>query len=239
MRGRAVTLVLVLVLCASRAGWAADERGAAVGADVAAFNMQSRTDVSFGATFEYRFTDIVGLEIGATVVPAIRSAFPANQVTLQDSLAPTAIPQIFPGPSYSNPGGRAVLFVNSVRIHIPTTAARIEPYFVAGGGIAMVRRTADLTFPIGFATTPIAVTGTLSPVAAPIPIPVPIPIPPIQTVTQPVTSTTTDLALTLGGGLGVRVTRQVSIDADLRLFRLLGNQDQNVGRFGVAVRYRF
>jgi len=237
MRDRVATAVLVLGV--SRGAWAVDERGAAVGADIAAFNMQSRTDVSFGATFEYRFTDIVGLEIGATVVPTIRAAFPANPVTIQDSLASTAVLQIFPGPSYSNPGGRAVLFVNSVRIHIPTTGPRIDPYFVAGGGIAMVRRSADLTFPIGFATTPIGFTSTISPIVAPIPIPIPIPIPQIRTVTQRVTSSTTDLALTLGGGLGVRVTRQVWIDADLRLFRLLGDQDQNVGRFGAAVRYRF
>jgi hypothetical protein len=237
MKDRVATAVLVLALCVSSGARAADERGAAVGADVAAFNMQSRTDVSFGATFEYRFTDIVGLEIGATVVPTIRSAFPANPATIQDSLASTGILQVFPGPSYSNPGGRAILFVNSVRIHIPTTAARIDPYFVAGGGIAMVRRTADLTFPIAYAPTPISLTGTISPIAAPIPIP--IPIPPIRTLTQHVTSSTTDLALTLGGGLGVRVTRQVSIDADLRLFRLVGNQDQNVGRFAAAVRFRF
>jgi opacity protein-like surface antigen len=222
----------VLLLCVSGTAWAADERGASVGAGIAAFNMQSRTEVSFGAAFEYRFTDIVGLEVGATVVPTIKSAFPANPVTIQDSATPTAFLQIFPGPSYSNPGGRAVLFLDNVRVHIPTTAARIDPYFIAGGGIATVRRSADLTFPIGFATT-------IPPVTAGVPIPIPIPIPQIRTVTQRVTSSTVDLALSLGGGLGVRVTRQVWIDADLRLFRLLGNQDQNVGRFGAGVRYRF
>jgi hypothetical protein len=31
----------------------------------------------------------------------------------------------------------------------------------------------------------------------------------------------------------------MSVDADLRLFRLIGNEDLNVGRFGVGVRYRF
>jgi hypothetical protein len=29
------------------------------------------------------------------------------------------------------------------------------------------------------------------------------------------------------------------IDADLRLIRIMDNDDQNVGRFGVAVGYRF
>src|ERR1700738_593569 len=104
----------VLVLCVSSPVRAADERGASVGASVAAFNMQSRTDISYGATFEYRFTEIVGLEIGATIVPTIRSAFPSGGVTIQDrSPASTAIVQIYPGPSYLNPGGRAVLFVES------------------------------------------------------------------------------------------------------------------------------
>jgi 3-hydroxyacyl-CoA dehydrogenase len=45
--------------------------------------------------------------------------------------------------------------------------------------------------------------------------------------------------MTLGGGLDVRVASQLSIEADLRLFRLMGETDRNVGRFGVGVRYRF
>ena len=32
---------------------------------------------------------------------------------------------------------------------------------------------------------------------------------------------------------------QLSVEADLRLFRLMGETDRNVGRFGVGVRYRF
>ena len=33
--------------------------------------------------------------------------------------------------------------------------------------------------------------------------------------------------------------KRLSIEVDLRLFRLLGYDDTNVGRFGVGVRYRF
>ncbi|MBI4485540.1 MAG: hypothetical protein HY655_05965 [Acidobacteria bacterium] len=54
-----------------------------------------------------------------------------------------------------------------------------------------------------------------------------------------ITSSTVDMALTLGGGLSVRVARQLMVDADLRMFRLLGQDDRNAGRFGVGVRYRF
>jgi hypothetical protein len=47
------------------------------------------------------------------------------------------------------------------------------------------------------------------------------------------------MALTLGGGAGVRVASSLWLDVDLRLFRLLGDDDRNLGRFGVGVRYAF
>ena len=43
-------------------------------------------------------------------------------------------------------------------------------------------------------------------------------------------------ATNISGGLGIRVASLVSVDADLRTFRLLGEQDRNLGRFGVGVR---
>ena len=46
-------------------------------------------------------------------------------------------------------------------------------------------------------------------------------------------------ATNIGGGLGIRVASLVSVDTDLRMFRLLGEQDRNVCRFGVGVRHRF
>jgi hypothetical protein len=41
--------------------------------------------------------------------------------------------------------------------------------------------------------------------------------------------------------VGIKATEHLWIDADLRLIRVLGDrdQDQNVGRFGAAARYRF
>jgi opacity protein-like surface antigen len=120
-----------------------------------------------------------------------------------------------------------VFFTNNVRVSIPTSSTRLQPYFVAGGGIASIRRTADFvyTFPV------------LTP--APLPPGINIPTLPVSTFSDHVTSSSVDLALTLGGGLDVRVASQLSIEADLRLFRLMGDTDRNVGRFGVGVRYRF
>jgi hypothetical protein len=53
----------------------------------------------------------------------------------------------------------------------------------------------------------------------------------LRTIIEPVRSSSIDLALTLGGGLDVRVASQLSIEADLRLFRLMGETDRNMGRF--------
>ena len=220
--------VVVACLIASTASVAsAQESGATVSGSIAATNMESRTAVTVASSFGYRFTRTVGLEIEATYVPSLKSPFPGVTVQnsstiaraeLAGSLAATGL--IFPGPTFTNSSGHLVVLSNDIRIELPTTAPRLTPYFVAGGGVAHVRRRADITYPF-----PLPLAGAM-----------PIPIRPIP---RPVSFTQTDLALTLGGGLNVRVVSRVSVDADLRFFRLLGDEDRNVGRFGAGVRYRF
>jgi opacity protein-like surface antigen len=132
---------------------------------------------------------------------------------------------IFPGPTFLNLGGRIVILTNTARIDIPTTSTRVTPFFSAGGGVANVRRTADFSYQL------------------PVPLPVPLPgtptLPIVRPFIQPITASSTDMALTLGGGAGVRVASSLWLDVDLRLFRLLGDDDRNLGRFGVGVRYAF
>jgi opacity protein-like surface antigen len=219
--------VLTLVfVCTAVSAYAQDTR-ASVSGTVSAANMASHTDPSFAAAFGYRFTDVVGLELEATVVPTLGAPFPG--ATIQGSLlgaaSPVPIAQIFPTPTFSNPGGRAVIFSNNVRVHIPTTAARIVPYFVAGGGVANIRRTADFNFPTPILPVPLEAIG-LTPLR-------------FTTSTQHVSASASQLALTIGGGLGVRAASRLWIDADLRMFRLMGDTDQNLGRFGVGARYTF
>jgi opacity protein-like surface antigen len=229
---RAMCLVVLLASTAS----AADERSAGVGGTVSALNIDSGTALSFSGAFAFRFGRVVGLELDATMAPTLKSPFPNGPVTILDGSRltwATVLPgssaaslQIFPSPMLTNPGGRALIFSNNVRVAIPTTARRLEPFFVAGGGIASVRHTADLVYnPI--LLTPNPPSGII------------LPAPTLRTITQHVTSSEIDLALTLGGGLSVRTTSQLWIDADLRLIRLLGDEDRNVGRFGVGVGYRF
>lgn len=212
---------LLLVLLSTARAAAAQESGATVATSASATNMDSRTELAFSGAFGYRFSRAIGLEIEASWVPRLGSPFPTaggNPVVLQSAPATSLV--VFPGPVYTNPGGRLVILSNNVRVEMPTAMPALTPYFVAGGGIANIRRSADFTFPFP------------SPLATAIPVP-------IRITTERVSSAATYLALTLGGGLAVRVSSHVSVDGDLRLFRLLGDQDRNVGRFGAGVRYRF
>jgi opacity protein-like surface antigen len=217
----AAVIAVGLGLCARPV--AAQESGATVSASAGVTNIASRTELTFAGSAGYRFNRIVGFEIEVTAVPTLKAPFPAGDVTIQNVgiLSGFTSIAIFPGPLYANPNGRALFFTNNLRIELPTTAARLTPYFVAGGGIGTIRHTADLTIPIAIAPIPIG--G----------------VPNIRTSTQPVSASSTDLALTIGGGIAVRVGSHVSIDGDLRFFRLMGTEDTNAGRFGVGARYRF
>jgi opacity protein-like surface antigen len=224
-------IVLLLLLFADVA-FAQEGRTASVAGIVSAMNIESDTAPSFSGSFEYRFNRVVSLEIDATLAVDL-NVFPRGYPTLAGGsftfTSGSAAPTIYPGPTVTNEDGRAVILSNNVRVVIPTTAARLEPYFVAGGGIASLRQTADLIY------SPILATLTPELVATGIVVPPR----PIRPFTQRVTSSSINLALTLGGGLSVRTTSHLWIDADLRLFRLLGNEDRNVGRFGVGARYTF
>jgi hypothetical protein len=215
---------IILFLLASSAATAQDRPSAFVGGSVSAANMDSRTDLAYAGSFGYRFSRVVSFVIEATGVPKVHSPFPGDVPMILSSGATsqgsTSV-LIYPGPVLTNPGGRIVLFTNAARIDIPTTSSRLTPFFTAGGGVANVRRTADFTY-----SFPLPLTPGLPPI-------------PIRPISQRITSSSTDLALTLGGGLGVRVASSLWLDADLRLFRLIGDEDRNLGRFGVGVRYAF
>jgi opacity protein-like surface antigen len=222
MRVMVTALVLTLSMTAASA---AQERSAFVGGSVGAANMASQTEVAFTGSFGYRFSRVVSFVIEATGVPKVQSDFPsALPVILSTGANAAASVVIFPGPTFSNVGGRIVLFTNTARIDIPTTSTRLSPYFSAGGGVANVRRTADFTYPLPQPLFPPG-TPTLPIVRTP--------------VVEHLTSSSTAMALTLGGGTGVRLTRSLWLDVDLRLFRLLDDTDRNLGRFGAGVRYAF
>lgn len=230
MLTRSFVLLLCLLLCHVATVRADDDRGVAAGASVSATNMDARTSWSAAGSFEYRLNRVAGLEIEATVVPRLKGQFPdgpivallGSPVVVPGTVAPT----IYPPPTFTNQRGRAVIVTNNVRLHIPSTAERFDPFFVAGAGVANIRQSADFVY------SPIFVTPLLPPGVVQT-------ILPGRPIIEPLTTSSTTLALTLGGGIGVHVASQLWIDGDLRLFRLLDSGDRNLGRFGVGVRYRF
>jgi opacity protein-like surface antigen len=222
-------LPIVLMSLVPSGVLAQDGRGASVSANVSALSLDTRAEVSFSGAFMFHVSRVVGFEIEATVAPKLRSPFSDDDFYIA---TPAIFPSIFPRPQFQNDGGRLVILSNNVRIAVPTTSNRLEPYFVAGGGIANVRRTADIIYPlfdpailgslVGLGLAPPSSSGSAS-----------------SSFSYPLTTSSVEMALTIGGGLSVRVNRQMSVDADLRMFRLLGQTDRSVGRFGVGVRYRF
>ena len=203
----------------------AQDKTASIAGNISAFNMDSHTSVAYSGSVDFRFTRVVGLEIEATFVPSLKSPYPGSN-TLTDGLngSSSGLYIGIPSVTLSNEDGRAVIWSNNVRVAIPTTTTRVEPFFVAGGGVASIKHTADFNLaipPINFAV---------------------IGVPPVggsRTITQPLSTSSTGLALTMGGGVGIKAATHLWIDADLRLIRILGTEDQNVGRFGVDVRYGF
>ena len=224
MNSSTVGVLALALLCLPAAAIGQVDRAASVGGGVSVTNMDSRTDTSFSGSFGYRFSRVVGLEIEATVVPTIKSQFPGATIQSAASEQLASLILIYP-PVFENAKGRAVVFSNNVRVTIPTTSDRLEPFFVAGGGIASIRHEADLLF---------ILPSPIFPIGGPFPT-----VPTRRETTQRLSSSEIGMALTLGGGLAVRATSSLWIDADLRMFRILGDTDQNVGRFGVGVRYRF
>ena len=229
MNPRVAGTLFVLLLLSSAAS-AQDDRGVSAGGSVSATNFESTTSWSFAGSFEYRFNRVAGLEIEATVVPSLKSESPDVRILAASSSSSFIAAQLSLGPAvtfptslFVNQRGRAIFFTNNVRVHVPTTVSRIDPYVVAGGGVANVTHTVDYN-PIIFN---VPTRGSIVSPAI---------FPPI---TQPLTTSTTSLALTLGGGVGIRVTGGLWVEGDLRMFRVMGSDDENAGRFGIGARYRF
>lgn len=216
---------------------AQDEPGPTVGATATATSMHSGSGFSFGGSAGYQFTRMFGIEIEASAVPTLepsppdRPFFPLSTLS-SDGLvytggmawtASTTIISIFPRPTLQSIEDRTVFFTTNVRVQMPTGTDRLTPFFVAGGGAAHVRRTAEYLVPI-----------------FPVPLDMRVPLPTsLRTRTERVVFSSTAMALTIGGGIDVRVASRFAISGDLRYYRLLAEEDSNVGRFGVGLRYRF
>ena len=57
------------------AGARAQEQGASVSGNVSAINIDSHTSVAYTGAFDYRFTNVVGLELELTYAPSLEPRF--------------------------------------------------------------------------------------------------------------------------------------------------------------------
>jgi opacity protein-like surface antigen len=216
---RTMTATAICLTIAGVPAFAQNDQGATVGASVAALNMTSATSWSFSGSAGYQFSRMMAIEIEATAVPRLKSS--STDSTLFSATPSFVDLSTLPRATFGNGSGRAVFFTTNIRVQLPTSSARVTPYFVAGGGAASIRQTTEIVFP-----NPLA---AISPT-------IPIVLPPI---TQHFTQSATDLALTLGGGVDVAIAQRFSVGGDFRYYRVFADQDSNVGRFGASVRYRF
>jgi uncharacterized protein (TIGR03437 family) len=191
-------------------------QGAIAGGVVAATAMESTTGVSVSGAIGYRVNRFLGFGIEVTSVPTLKSGVAMlRSSTVVDSLGSAAPLNSIQPSLVSRSDGRATVSTANARIEIPRITTRVVPYVVVGGGVANVKDSFTVTLPVSVPGIPVIIQP------------------------QPVQQSSTDLALTVGGGVSMLVAVHVSIDADLRYLRLIATRDISVGRFGVGFSYRF
>ena len=211
---RSIAALLILFLLATTRGFAQSSAGAIVGATAGVALVDSESSISATVSGGYRFNRAFGLGVELVIMPSL----------------PQNLPSYYPFVRIDNAEGSITAFTTNVRLEIPTTPARIVPYVVMGGGVANVKESAEVII-AGGPVIDVSVLGLPRDLASLI-----YPPPDIR---SPYTISTTELALTVGGGVSILAVHGMSIDVDVRYLHLMGNEDRNIGRFGGGVSYRF
>jgi opacity protein-like surface antigen len=173
--------------------------------------------VALSGAAGYRFNRVFGLGAEVTVVPSLTPGTPRSTALPAADFLTVPL-------KFDEEGGHAVVFTTNVRLELPVGSARILPYIVGGGGVGQVRERVRTV--VSFSPSP-------SPPGIVVPLVLPAP------TTVVLKSDSTDLALTIGGGVSFPIIKLMSIDAEARYLSLLGRRDFNVGRFGGGVTFRF
>lgn len=207
-----VPVAAALTLIALMTGWATPARaqGAVVHGSVAAAVSDDTTSPAYGGGVTWRFNSVLGLGLELSHLRSLTSSF-AHIYCCTDDGEQTS----------------ATTFTTNVRLEIPTTTRRVVPFVVAGGGVAAVRESYGVYYA--------QLAGTLNPDLVRIGLTTL----PVLPGPSTVTTTTTNMALTLGGGASLLVSRRFSVDLDLRALHIMGDPGRTIGRFGGGVSYRF
>ncbi len=248
----AIRAVLTCLLClVSGVASAQDVAGPILSAVGSALASDDHTAWAGSVSFGYRFNSSVELQIEFTGAPEVSHRFDGPRIaeSRQAGVAETFVQRAsggragagFPSTDLVVAGlrtalfpirdepGRALMFTTNARIHLPLTTNRFAPYMTAGGGVGQLQRKQIIDYGPLFLPTFIGLPAAGLPVGPGFD----------SAYRQEYTFTETVMVLTLGGGLAVKLTDRFSVDADLRYFRTLGNEDVNIGRFGAGMSYRF
>lgn len=207
---------LLLVLVFARPALLHAQPGAIVNGAVGVVTENGATDLEVSGGIGYRFNRALAFGIEFTHVPGLEP----------QGLA--ALSRILPccGIGDDDFKGHATVFTTNVRVEIPTTLHRVIPFAVGGAGIASVTE----RLPIYYALPLAAQLTTLG---------FSLPTPNILPGPQNYSTTSLAMALTLGGGASFLVRDHLSVDADLRVLKLLADNARTIGRFQVGASYRF
>ena len=213
---------LFLLATAPRASAQSDSGGLAT-VSVSALSAED-TSVAVAAGMGYRINRTLSVGVELTVIPD----FSPGARELPVSIASTLV---FPAPivRVESKDGRATIFTGNLRLSVPTRSARISPYLVGGAGVGNVRD--EVSFTIDY--PPVFFGPTFPEIPIPLPRPV---VPPFQ---ESIRRSTTDVAITMGGGISFAMGSQWSIDGDARYVAIVGDRDLQMGRFGGGISYRF
>jgi len=210
-----VFLAWLLWFAASGSARAQSGRGGFASVEGSAAAIEEGTRASFTAGIGYRVTPAVGISMELTFVPTIQPELPSIVPLTTSSVAGVPVP--VPTLSFAANGGRATIFTTDLRLDVPTGSSRNVPFLVGGAGVGSVTDRWRET--IGY---PIAIPTVV-----------------IPTSTESFSRTTNGFAVTLGGGVSVRLGRHFSLDGDLRYIGVLGDRDLRIGRFGGGMTYQF
>lgn len=222
------TLALVMALSATTAHAQDGRLRVSLGSAVTAGAIDS--ELALAASVGYRFMDRVSFEVEVTGTGS-EERFGDRRVGaggFVDSLVARAgnvmtrgagvlgQPRLAAMPiSFGEREGRTLIATLGFRYELPTQGGRLRPYVSAGLGMA---RTND---EFTFAVTPVSarMPGFTAGAA------------------RAIDESHTGLATGAGIGASIRVYKELSVDVDARYIRL--DRDQNLGRFGGGVSYRF
>lgn len=153
--------------------------------------------------------------------------FHVNNLDLSDEdfFIARPLPLIFPPPSIRDEGN-VTAFLTKLTADFPVAGDRLIPFVSGGGGVGRIHRQISVDFPDRRRPGVPAVNEILNDLFAPFP--------------QRFEHSETGLALTLGGGLDVRLWQGLAVGAEVRWMRVLASQNTfDFAHIASRVSYRF